>query len=247
MAHGPQTPIHWPIWMYLDTSEAGRASYCTLYENKLLNNHLLPLTNTLEPDQESTLQACSRFSKLQYSVTVGRLMSNIHGTGNPTRKACAHSEELDDTLPTCPTVYQGLSDPFWTKPPTDAVLNESMYPTGSCLCRQILCKTLWQQGYRYLLTTVVGRRCGGVIEFECKRDKDTFFSHRPGFDLLARLVADLTWASLSRIALPLRIQAFIPPTHIRLAGDVSSRLLEPSRTSGYHVETLILLQNKKEG
>src|SRR6266705_1754310 len=57
MAHGPQTPIHWPIWMYLDTSEAGRASYCTLYENKLLNNHLLPLTNTLEPDQESTLQA----------------------------------------------------------------------------------------------------------------------------------------------------------------------------------------------
>ena len=96
-------------------------------------------------------------------------------------------------------------------------------------------------------TTVVGRRCGGVIKFKCKRDNDTFFSHRPGFDLLARLVADLTWASLSRIALPLRIQAFIPPTHIRLAGDVSPQLLEPSRTSEYHVESLILLQNKKEG
>ena len=104
------------------TSEAGSLLSHSV-RKQVLNNHLLPLTNTLEPDQESTLQACSRFSKLQYSVTVGRLMSNIHGTGNPTRKACAHSEELDDTLPTCPTAYQGLSGPFWTKPSTDAVLN----------------------------------------------------------------------------------------------------------------------------
>jgi len=68
--------------MYLDTSEAGGPSYRALYENKLLNNHLLPLINTLELDQESEVQVLLKeVENCKGMALVSSQMDPLHVSG----------------------------------------------------------------------------------------------------------------------------------------------------------------------
>ena len=57
-------------------------AYRVLYENKLLNDHLLPLTSTLEPDQESEVQLLLKeVEKREGTTLVSSQMDPWHVTG----------------------------------------------------------------------------------------------------------------------------------------------------------------------
>ena len=91
-------------------------AYRVLYENKLLNDHLLPLTSTLEPDQESEVQLLLKeVEKREGTALVSSQMDPWHVSGGSEADTRWWSITLDvDGLPPLRMLTQATLPPLKT-------------------------------------------------------------------------------------------------------------------------------------